>query len=52
MKEEEHIKNRLKNIKDQILSDVMAGCYTDHSLFEQKCWVDALEFVLGEDEDV
>lgn len=43
------IKNRIASIKGNILEDIMNGCFTDHSLQEQRDWIEALEWVLQED---
>lgn len=41
------IKNRIARIKGNILNDIMNGCFTDHSLQEQRDWIECLEWVLG-----
>lgn len=43
------IKNRIASIKGNILNDIMNGCFTDHSLQEQRDWIECLEWVLQED---
>lgn len=49
MRSEKEIEMRIKSIKDNILSDIMNGCFTDHSLQEQRDWIECLEWVLQED---
>ena len=51
MKTEEEIKKKIENLKQDIIQDVMDGCYTDFELHKCKCWIDALEYVLESEEE-
>lgn len=46
MRSEKEIEMRIKGIKDNILSDIRNGCFTNHSLQEQRDWIECLEWVL------
>ena len=49
MKDITEIKNRIANIRAVILKDIMDGSFTDHSLQEQRDWIECLEWVISED---
>ena len=39
-----------KEVEDLIVEDVLSGCFTDFQLHSHKCWIEALEYVLDEEE--
>ena len=49
MRSKFEIELRIKSIKGNILKDIVDGSFTDHSLQEQRDWIEALEWVLQED---
>lgn len=49
MRTKEKIKQKIENLKQDIVQDVMTGCFTDFELHECKCWIEALEYVLDEE---
>jgi len=50
MKTEEEIKKKIENLKQDIIQDVLEGCFTDFELHHDKCWIEALEWVLESEE--
>lgn len=51
MKTKEEIKEKIENIKNEVVSDVSGFVYTNQSLLAQAHWITALEWVLGKDEN-
>lgn len=49
MRSKFEIELRIKSIKGNILTDILNGSFTDHSLQEQRDWIECLEWVLQED---
>ena len=50
MRSKFEIELRIKSIKGNILKDILDGCFTDHSLQEQRDWIECLEWVLKDGE--
>ena len=49
MKTEEEIKKKIENLKQDIIQYALEGCFTD--LRHDKCWFEALEWVLESEEE-
>ena len=49
MRSEDEIKNKIKKIKQGILEGVLTGLFTEKALQNDAMWVEALEWVLQED---
>ena len=52
MKTKEQITEKIQNIQGKILGDVLSGLYTDRLLQEYTDWVDALNWVLQDGEEM
>lgn len=49
MRTKKEIKQTIENLKQDILQNVMAGCFSNEVLYRRKCWIEALEYVIDED---
>ena len=49
MKKEKELYEKIAELENEILDDVMTGCFNDFDLHRKKCWIEALKYVLGEE---
>ena len=48
MRTEKQLREQIEAEKVAILNSIMQGTFENYSLIEHKCWINALDWVLGD----